>query len=66
MQTQIVALSIDDMPLRSAAPIRPGEKLGPCLLVVDGRFLLGAWDGEVWHDSDFAIVRPSRWLLLMQ
>lgn len=65
MQMQIVALSIDDMPLIEAAPIRPGERLGPVLLVVDGRFLIGGFDGEVWHDEDFAIVYPERWLLLM-
>lgn len=64
MQLQLAALSPEDMPLIASSPIRPGERLGPVLLVVDGRFLIGGFDGEHWHDSDFAIVYPSRWLLL--
>jgi hypothetical protein len=61
---QIASISFSDMMPVEQAPIRPGVRLGPCLLVINGRFRLGGWDGECWHDEDFAIVRPTRWLLL--
>lgn len=66
MQFQIVALSPADMPLIEAAPVRPGEPFGPCLLFThEHGFVLGRWDGEAWADENCRLVRPERWLRLL-
>ena len=62
---QLASISLSDLQPIVMAPVHPDKEFGPCLLVIGGRFRLGGFDGQVWHDEDGVIVRPERWLLLL-
>jgi hypothetical protein len=62
---QLASISLSDLQPIAMAPVHPHKEFGPCLLVVDGVFMIGEWDGECWADQYCARVYPTRWLLLL-
>jgi hypothetical protein len=54
------------------APVKAGEKFGPCLLQLpdseanfpDTPWEVGGWDGQDWAVLDGVVVHPTHWARL--
>jgi len=47
-----------------SANVRLGRAFGPVLLLVDGVWVQGGWDGRVWYDDDDCVCEPTAWRTL--
>lgn len=46
------------------APVKIGEKFGPCLLDRDADWVIGYWNGHGWFGLDGFPLHPAWWGLL--
>jgi hypothetical protein len=49
-----------------AAPVKPGETFGPCLLTpgLDDEWTIGRWSEIGWYSDDGLPIRPTHFALL--